>query len=278
MENVKKMILIEPELIDKLKQEHASDNVLSRLDTEMHKILKRNVGDREKWSLYMQTLQRYLHFTEQDRKSFKLPIIAEETDHSIKNLFPSGTNKVLKSHKSHSKNNESTLVEQVTKQEDALPSVSGSLAHYTSDYISRLLPKTFKKKGELLMDTINKHRDKIYWNDDGTIVVNNELIPGSNIADLINDALRRLKRPRPRGWEKFVVALKDIKVPLYCIGNPKTLEYMNNLYLSEFRETTPSKEPLQITPSPASQNRRSRSSSESRKLNKKIDWERWTPY
>lgn len=56
MENAKKMILIEPGLIEKLKQENEVNSNLSRLDIEMQNIMNSKTEDRKKWMLYLQTL------------------------------------------------------------------------------------------------------------------------------------------------------------------------------------------------------------------------------
>lgn len=246
MDNTKKMILIEPDVLERLKtKENIFDDSLSRLDKEMQKILKSKIDDREKWALYMQVLQKYLHLIQEDKKPLKLPITFE----SVKDN--TNENKVIPFVKDLSPVKDV----QTPKTQDIL------LKHYTVDYLNRLIPKTYKKKGKILIDTLLKNRDTIYWNDDGTVVINNEHLPQSNIIDLVNITLRPLKII-PDGWEKFAEALKDIKVPLICVGNPEINKYMNILYVEDFRHNTPTK----LNTPKLSTSRR------------KIDWERWTPY
>ncbi|CAG4956759.1 unnamed protein product [Colias eurytheme] len=69
---------------------------------------------------------------------------------------------------------------------------------YSPTQILSLIPKTYNKKG-------------------------------SNIVDLINDSLRPLNKSDPIGWDRFAKALKDIKLPLTYIGNPKRCEFINQL-------------------------------------------------
>ncbi|KAH9632617.1 hypothetical protein HF086_001860 [Spodoptera exigua] len=169
MENAKKMILIEPGLIEKLKQENKVTSNLSRLDIEMQNIMNSKMEDRKKWMLYLQTLQRYLHFTEEDRQPLSLPIYSD------------------------------------TPNEDSNGSKIG-----------------FKNKDRDLKSSVDAES---LLEEKGSI----KSIERSNIVDLINDSLRPLKKSDPVGWDRFAKALKDIKVPLTYIGNPKRCEFINQL-------------------------------------------------
>lgn len=140
----------------------------------------------------MQALQNNLHLIQKDKKPLKLPITFEEVKGNT------NENKVIIFVKDLSPVKDV----QTPKTEDKL------LKHYTVDYLNRLIPKTYKKKGKILVDTLLKNRDKIYWIDDGTVVINNEHLPRSNIIDLINITLTPLKFT-PDGWEKFAEALKE---------------------------------------------------------------------
>ena len=75
MEHAKKMILVPQTSVERLQNTFARDkiksvqtpgSVTSRLDAEMNDILNSSTckDEREKWSLYRQVLQRYLHFKE----------------------------------------------------------------------------------------------------------------------------------------------------------------------------------------------------------------------
>lgn len=273
MENTKKMILVEPDFIEKLKHsEKAPLNSLTRLDEEMQKILASKTEDREKWALYSQALQRFLHLTETDRKPFKLPIIID----GMNNLHEDYEKSMVK--KEGNEDN-TTLPNQSRFEGDA---ASTSLNHtypvqFTPSHIIKLIPKTYMKKGQSLLDFVLKNKHKIWWKEGGEIVVDNQVIPESNITDLISDTLRPLKRAKPIGWKQFASILKDIGVPASCIGNPTNLEYINGLQLNETQETpiyenTRSKSVQVREQSTPISNKTTQSSK------KKIDWERWTPY
>lgn len=265
MEHTKKMLLVEPSLIDKINERNAShENPKSRLDTEMQNILKSNDDDRKKWILYLQTLQRYLHFTREDRQSYQLPIITSNMDSS----------ETLLKKEQYDKSSDSYTKEPIvdhTLNEEVVHKESDTVQNktiYSKKQILSLIPKSYIKKGESLLDFLLTNQNKVHWNDDGTVLVDNNKISGSNIVDLVNDSLRPLKKSDPIGWEKFAKALKDLKVPLTYIGNPKRSDYINQLRLKSFEEisgdeeySTPTSEKKYI-----------------RKLKKKIDWEKWTPY
>lgn len=254
MEHTKKMILIEPEVIERLKSVgNLHEDSLSRLDKEMQNILKSKMDDREKWSLYMQILQRYLHFTEKERKPLRLPVTVEDEQKYDMNLF-----------KKESKDN-GPAVSENSGDNKHVPSLSAD-ALYTPTYINNSIPKTYRKKGEILLDALLKNKDKINWKNDGLILIDNEAIVDSNIVDLVNYTLRPLKRPKPNGWEKFIEILKNIGVPSNCIGNPEAFENISNISPKNRRHSLPNdaKSPKTLT---------------SYKLRKKQDvWERWNPY
>ncbi|CAG4960065.1 unnamed protein product [Colias eurytheme] len=64
------------------------------------------------------------------------------------------------------------------------PSTSKDISfQLTTKDILNLIPKTYIRKGELLIETIQNHKDKLQWNRNGTVVISEKEIPGSNIID-----------------------------------------------------------------------------------------------
>ena len=51
-------------------------------------------------------------------------------------------------------------------------------------------------------------------------------IHGSNIIDLINDAIRQRKGVEPRGWKTFSKALHESNIPQEVIGNSSRWKWM----------------------------------------------------
>lgn len=260
MENTKKMILIEPEVIEKLKNNNATFNNLSNLDEEMHKVLTTRLEDREKWSLYLQTLQRYLYFVGKDRKPLELPIMS--FDESEKTKKEDVTSKMLDR-------------KDTSKETDVHP--PGVSDAYTKIQLLQLLPQSYKFKGELLLDILLKNKDKIYWNNNGTVFIDNKEIVNSNIVDLLGDVVRPLKNSSPAGWPHFALALRDLQVPLSYIGNQKRATYINVIKNSpnQLLKTNKTKAESSISPEYSTPHTKTLHSKTPRS---KIDWERWTPY
>lgn len=260
MENAKKMILIEPEVLEKLKSDTGNNvgtNNLSRLDEEMSKVLKTKLEDREKWTHYLQTLQRYLYFIGKDRKPLQIPILPfDQTDNVIKGTVKS--EEVSDGTETSTRPNESS---------------------YSKSHLVEFLPKSYRPKGELLVDLLLKNKDKIYWNEKGTVFINNKEIYKSNIVDLLGDIVRPLKNSSPNGWAEFALMLKDLKVPTRCIGNPKRATFINVLSNSptyDKKLQNPSKEKeagnLESFSTPQT------SPIDKDQVRKKISWKKWTPY
>lgn len=282
MENTKKMLLVEQDFIERLKHnENQSENSSSRLDREMQKILKSKMDDREKWALYSQALQRFLHFAEADRKPFKIPIVMDGIDHF------SNYNKDLDSKlkKEENVDNDSVANSSLLEHEvAATPPPDRSNQYYpvefTPSHIIEGVPKSYKVKTQTLMENIINHKNKIWWKVGGEIVINNRTIPNTNIVDLVNDVIRPLKRTKPKGWEEFALVLKDIRVPTSCIGNPTNLEFIKRAVSDrELDELTQSSSVKTRDSSFKVKNASTPISGRTREsTKKKLDWEKWTPY
>uniref|UniRef100_A0A2A4IZU0 Uncharacterized protein n=1 Tax=Heliothis virescens TaxID=7102 RepID=A0A2A4IZU0_HELVI len=237
--------------------------IKKRLDIEMQNIMNSKTEDRKKWMLYLQTLQRYLHFTEEDRQPLRLPIYSD--------TFNVDSNESKIGFKNKDRDTKSSFdVESLLDESVSIKSKENEVnSLYTPTQILSLIPKTYNKKGQLLLNFVGK--SKIHWDNEGVVIIDNEKIPGSNIVDLINDTLRPLKRSDPIGWDRFAKALKDIKVPLTYIGNPKRCEFITQLQAKDLDKT--SEIEVQEFSTPSSGDKRSMT-----KIRKKLDWEKWTPY
>ncbi|KAH9645925.1 hypothetical protein HF086_011387 [Spodoptera exigua] len=186
--------------------------------------------DRKKWMLYLQTLQIYLHFTEEDRQPLSLPIYSDTSNEDSNGSKIGFKNKDLKS---------SVDAESLLEEKGSIKSIESEVNPlYSPTQIISLIPKTYNKKGESLLNLIGISKSKLRWDNEGTVIIDNEKNPGSNIVDLINDSLRPLKKSDPVGWDRFAKALKDIKVPLTYIGNPKRCEFINQLQAKDLNKTS----------------------------------------
>lgn len=283
MENTKKMLLVEPDFIERLKRnDSVPENVSSRLDGEMQKILKSKINDREKWALYSQALQRFLHFVESDRKPFKIPIVMEGIDQ----LNDENRDLNLKVNKKEEDESNESVANKTLPEGDVSPNTvttpSGTNPETVLFSPSRIvdnLPKSYEKKTKTLLACIISNKPNIWWKTNGEVVINNRTIPNSNILDLVSDTVRSLKRPKPTGWEEFASFLRDIKVPTSCIGNPTNLEFINKSQSIEPHTSSASKSAQSSSSFKDTSTSTPLSSGLLRKAKKKkIDWERWTPY
>ena len=85
------------------------------------------------------------------------------------------------------------------------------------------VPKRLKPKARRLLDKI---KGIVSWNDRGEMVYRNVLTPGSNIVDLVNDALRKRKSFQPVDWKTFARGIKDVNAPMDLVGNPERWSYI----------------------------------------------------
>ena len=193
MEYAKKMALVDPHLLESVPSQplfaNPIGNVMRRLDDEMRFILDRSdLNDREKVVLYNQVLMRYNIFSD---KSSQQPVRVTIDKPPVKE----------------------------DEEEDKEKTTESGLENEIIDSV----PKTLKQKARRLLDKI---KGTVSWNDRGEMVYRNVPVPGSNIVDLVNDALRKQKSFQPVGWKMFARGLKDVNAPMDLIGNPERWTYI----------------------------------------------------
>ena len=93
------------------------------------------------------------------------------------------------------------------------------------DQILQSVPKTMQRKAELLLGMI-KNNNNLTWDEQGVVSYKGKRIHGSNIIDLINDAIRQRKGVEPRGWKTFSKALHESNIPQEVIGNTSRWKWM----------------------------------------------------
>ena len=93
------------------------------------------------------------------------------------------------------------------------------------DQILQSVPKPMKRKAELLLGMI-KDNNNFTWDKQGVVSYKGKCIHGSNIIDLINDAIRQRKGVEPRGWKTFSKALHESNIPQEVIGDSSRWKWM----------------------------------------------------
>ena len=89
------------------------------------------------------------------------------------------------------------------------------------EMIVRSIPKTMKSRAEALLAHLKERGDVITWDDMGQVLVDGVLIPGSNITDLVSDAMRPRKNFNPIGVHEFYSVLSKINVPKDLVRNER---------------------------------------------------------
>ncbi|CAD6234041.1 GSCOCG00012360001-RA-CDS, partial [Cotesia congregata] len=226
MEHAKKMVLIPYEDIDKVKSvpknfeqvlTSLSNNYLptsqtpgdpeTRLDVELTKILNETSVDtntHDKVKQYSELLRRYLFFKNQHREN-------NSTIEKIEN------NEVIPDTNDFSAIN--------GNQEISSIAINNSIAEQNKSYkvsdIVNGVPKTYQLAAENILRHIESvdSGKRLQWDDKGSVTLDNRKIPGANIVDLINDAVRHRKTVKVTGRNFFASFLQEINTPREFVGN-----------------------------------------------------------
>ena len=176
---------------DKIKSVQTLGSVTSRLDAKMNKILNsRTCNDEpEKCTLYRQVLQRYLHFNGSE-----------------------GGEKYKKEQQNGSVIDSNTMDDNEQVEEETDERIDAGII-YT-------IPKRYKEKAKQLMQRL-RACGKVVWDANGAVTIDGTLVPGANIVDLVNDAMRDRRRSAPHGHLQFAVAFRQKTVPREFIDNKR---------------------------------------------------------
>jgi len=114
------------------------------------------------------------------------------------------------------------------------------------DFDLTYFPKYLRSKADWLLRHLSKHG--IRWNSTGEIFHNDQVVPGSHILELVNDALKERKRSDPLGWQLFAQILRDLNVPRGIIQNKKRIILTPSKIASDHRprvqQTPPTHTPI----------------------------------
>ena len=75
-----------------------------------------------------------------------------------------------------------------------------------------------------------KNNNNLTWDEQGVVSYKGKRIHGSNIIDLINDAIRLRKAVEPRGWKTFSKALHESNISQEVIGNSCRWKWMQKYH------------------------------------------------
>ena len=100
------------------------------------------------------------------------------------------------------------------------------IAKDLKEEIFMTVPVNLKRKAEALLTRV-QNDPNITWNERGEFIYQGQIVPGSNMTDLINDALRQRKTFQPHGWRDFARALRHSNVPQDLVGHRQRWDWMH---------------------------------------------------
>ncbi|CAD6239803.1 GSCOCG00012570001-RA-CDS, partial [Cotesia congregata] len=93
-------------------------------------------------------------------------------------------------------------------------------SYKVSDIVNGV-PKTYQTAAENILRYIEfvDGGKRLKWDDKGSVTLDDRKIPGANIVDLINDAVRHRKTVKATGRNFFASFLQEINTPREFVGN-----------------------------------------------------------
>ena len=252
MEHAKKMILVEPRVLEGMTRnqpvEDATNRDLKETSQTMQDILDSDGAAYDKANAYQQALWGFLKRFEQykDRPLGKVQLTSD------------------------SKFNGTTS----TSGDDSTSQVEDSQQDSVERDVLNSVPKSLRNKAERLLSRL-KSNPEVKWNELGELEYNGKTIKRSNLTDLVNDVLRKRRRPEPLGWDVFANALRQVNVAQDLIGNPYRWAYIRKIPTDYQDLKTPAtlRREKSLSPEPSQKkSRRSRYSAFSHDDGEEDDW------
>ena len=99
------------------------------------------------------------------------------------------------------------------------------------------MPMSLQSSAQKLIDRLKDNKDVISWTPNGEVSIRGQKIVGSNLTDLIGDAIRNTKNQHPNR-SSFLKVLAEINTPDSMIKNRSALEQFKSIK-GHPRETWP---------------------------------------
>lgn len=189
---MKKFILMDPEEVKALKTQGGGD-----LNKKEYKIVNPQLNAMER--LDRQMVEKLQDSTETDDEKAKSYVEAFQDFLTFKNQYIQGISRKVANEQPPS---------------TVWPHGKGIS---TSD-IAKSVPKHLRTKAERLAEML-KEKGTVTWDERNRLIVDGKPVEGTNIIDLINDALRRRKTFKPEGRSHFAHQLRRLNAPRELVGN-----------------------------------------------------------
>lgn len=89
--------------------------------------------------------------------------------------------------------------------------------------IKKAIPSTLLKNAEIIYERVKARPDMIRWDEKGELVIRDKIIPGSNLTDLLYDAVVAKSAGNPIGFSEFYNVLHDINIPRSVVKKKERL-------------------------------------------------------
>ena len=215
---------LENEQSNELNSVQTKGDNLSRLDSEMYNILfsKKFNNEYEKSKNYLQVLQRYLHFKENERKELQYADISKY----MEDINP---NENLNNVTMEDINPDENLNNVTIQSEESFTNQASSENDFSIDSIIESVPRSYKKKAKILLESWKETR-KVSWDENGVTSIDGNIINKTNIKDLLNHVTRkRINTLVPIGSKELVKFIVETDAPINLIGNNDVITQIKEL-------------------------------------------------
>jgi hypothetical protein len=240
MQHAIKSVLVPPELFWRLDKRNLSD-----LDKSMHEILfDTQMSDEDKWKLYSQSLQKYLHQAGEQMKPLNIPLHGwnahDIEDPPLQHIAPQQQN-LAPPQQINAPAPPSPVfnvpLEALNTNLDAIKVVTAAR-----------ISKAIKNKACSLLKILSEGK-QVVWNNLGEVTINGVPVPRSNIVNLVTNIVKSKNDSRPHGWDKFAIAVMAANVPRLFVGENLRRQYIEAI------NTPPPSVPPPMLESPVEQHR-----------------------
>jgi hypothetical protein len=105
-------------------------------------------------------------------------------------------------------------------------------------WVEKSLPPTLKTKGTALYHYLKTQQGITWDKNNGEIAINNTLLRGTNIIDLVADLIRPHKGVPVTGWKPISLKLRQNNIPLSLINNKYRLKDLTAAFPSPLSTST----------------------------------------
>lgn len=98
--------------------------------------------------------------------------------------------------------------------------------HIDANDIANLIPERFRDRAKYILERMEAQPNIASYNSSNQLVVNGNIVPGTNIIDLLKDIFQFKKSFIPAGRSAFLISLKELNVPSSYISNRSLSKYV----------------------------------------------------